>query len=106
MSNSNEHLRIRDTREHARESAAPLETAIDAARARELFAQRSTMLGTVERDIPAALFETLRVKIEYEHALLSELIEAQAATSEANKRRDRVLKSEYFIRTPLDTDIF
>lgn len=62
--------------------------------AAELYRERTALLRSIERDIPAALADLIRVKLEYERDYLS----AAAAPREASPAPDPA----YFELLPLD----
>ncbi|MEK7601494.1 MAG: hypothetical protein AAB480_03130 [Patescibacteria group bacterium] len=106
MTRTNEHLRYPGTasREETQETLAEVHpTYIQMEEVCEL---RKTMLSSLETDISAPLYEALRTKIQYERDVLLIHIEAETRAANARKKLHMTLKTEYFVKKPLDTDIF
>ncbi len=105
MNNSNETLRpIERFRGTGRREALP-HPQIDPAHVEQVFARRKEMLLSIKLDIGRALFEAISAKVDYENQCLLGIIESDARMTETRKRLNKVLKSEYFVRRPLDTNI-
>jgi len=78
---------------------------LDSAHVEQVFARRKEMLLSIKMDISAALYEAISAKVDYENRFLLGIIESDAKMTETRKRLNRVLKSKYFVRKPLDANI-
>lgn len=74
-------------------------------RLEQLTALRESQLSAVENYIAASLSAALRKKIEYEHAKLQEIAEADALRTDEKKRQSLRLKAEYFTLRPLEVEL-
>lgn len=106
MIHDNEHLRALERFSGKETRATVPEMTIDQTHAHKLLESRKTLLGSIDRDITPALYDALRAKIEYEYSYLLGIIELNAKLTETREHLNKVLKAEYFIRKPLDTNIF
>ncbi len=106
MPDINERLRVFERFSGKEVRIVISETLPDQSHAQKMFSSRRAMLGLLDRDITPAFFDALRAKVEYEYSYLLGIIESNTKLAETKKRLNKVLKTEYFVRKPLDTNIF
>ncbi len=80
-------------------------TRLSRERLEQLIALRESQLSAVEIYIAASLADALKKKIEYEHAKLQEIAEADALRTDEKKRMSLRLKAEYFTLRPLEVEL-
>lgn len=66
---------------------------------------RKETLRSLRGDIPVSVYDSLSEKIRREEALLHEILETDKHAAEQRKR-EGILRREYFVRIPLDASFF
>ena len=105
MNNANERLHPGELSSGVEKQETPLNTRLTHARVEHLIARRKETLRSVSADIGAVLRDALAAKIEYENACLLQIIESDARIQDSERRRSKVLPSEYFVQKPLNDNI-
>ncbi len=87
------------------EGAGAPTTQLQRQQALRMFEERSAMINSIDADISTSLLEALHKKIAYEQRSLNTLIEADEKRELVEKKRNKVLNSQFFVQKRLDVNL-